>query len=175
MSALMDTLLDDTRRQEHAAERRDDGPIKSVLRIVEPATRADRIIAAGDAARVKYRALHYTADSAMVYGEQIGHLHSEVRRLCNEIEAFENPGKAPAGEPWRHIDVRANADLGGALVRCFYDADGDMMAVFLAGHELLRDALSDDAWEALEVAMRNERAVYIEAEKINAAITRSQA
>lgn len=175
MSALMDTLLDDTRRQEHAAERRDDGPIKSVLRIVEPATRADRIIAAGNLARTKYRALHYTADTAMVYGEQIGYLHGEVHRLCNELEALSNPVKAPAGEKWKHIDVRANADLGGALVRCFYDADGDLMAVFLAGNELNFNALSRAAWEALDVAMHDELAVCAEADNINAAISRSEA
>lgn len=174
MSALMDTLLDDTRRQECAAERRDDGPIKSVLRIVEPATRADRIIAAGNAARVRFRSTHYTADSAMVYGAQVGHLHGEVRVLCNELDAMSNPTAAPAGEKGKHIDVRANADLGGALVRCFYDRDGDLMAVFLRGVDLTL-ALSADAMKALEQAMRDEAAIYAEANAIDAAITRSQA
>ena len=178
MSDLMHTLLDDTRRQEHAAERRDDSPIKSVPRIVEPATRADRIIAAGDAVRVQYRAANYLADTGMVYSAQIGYLHGEVRRLCDEIDAQRNPDAfKPGGMKLAYIDVRADA-VGNALVRCFYDADpdgdGDLIAVFLGGFELTL-GLNVGAIEALEVAMRNERAVYIEAEKINAAIARSEA
>lgn len=172
MSTMLDTLLADTRRIEVAATRCYDGSIKSVLRVIAPATRADKIIAAGNAERVKYRAANYAADTAMIYGQQIGFLHGEVRRLCDELDAMRNPEDAPASEPWEHIDVRANADMGGALVRCFYDRDGDLMAVFLAGFELTRDALSAAAWDALDQAMRDELAVYAEANAINAAIDR---
>ena len=77
MSTLMNTLLQDQRRIE---DRRTPPAV--------PVTRAERIIAAGHAQRTAYRQRFPDADTAMVYGEQIGYLHGEVKRLCNEAEAM---------------------------------------------------------------------------------------
>ena len=173
MSALLDQLLEDTRRMEVAASRKNDGLIKSVLRIAEPVTRADKIIAAGNAERVQYRAKNPTADSAMVYGAQIGHLHGEVRRLCAELEQFTNA--MPVCVPCS-IEIRANADIGSAIVTCGYESgsDGDnLVGVWLRGVEITQ-VLSDSAIGTLEEAMRAEVAAMREAENIEAAISRAQ-
>ena len=53
-----------------------------------PASRAERIIFEGERKRHAYRSLSPSADTAMVYGAQIGHLHGEVRRLCAELDAL---------------------------------------------------------------------------------------
>lgn len=79
MGEMMHTLLADSQRLE---ERR------ATSLLDKPASRADKIIAACDAARVRYRCENPNADSAMVYGRQIGLLNGEVRRLCNELENF---------------------------------------------------------------------------------------
>jgi hypothetical protein len=79
MSELLDTLLADTRR---FIERRTK-PAPPV-----PASRADQIIAEGDRKRVAYRCLNPDADTAMIFGAQIGYLHGYVRTLCNELEAL---------------------------------------------------------------------------------------
>lgn len=53
-----------------------------------PITRAERIIASGHGRRVAFGKLNPSADTAMVYGAQIGYLHGEVQRLCAELESF---------------------------------------------------------------------------------------
>lgn len=62
-----------------AADRIDPPPVLS---------RADQIIAEGHERRIAYRKLTPGADTAMVYGVQIGYLHGMVRVLCNEAEAL---------------------------------------------------------------------------------------
>lgn len=79
MSELLDVLLADTQR---AIERRSK-PAPPV-----PASRADQIIAEGDRKRVAYRCMNLDADTAMVFGAQIGYLHGMVRDLCHEAEAL---------------------------------------------------------------------------------------
>ena len=79
MSNLMDVLLADGQR---IGERRACPPPN------KPATRADHIIAEGDRKRVAYRAANQNADTAMVFGAQVGFLHAQVRILCNEAEAL---------------------------------------------------------------------------------------
>ena len=73
MSELMDVLLADGLRLQ---ERRAVPPPNM------PASRADKIIAEGHARRVAYRTMNPSADSAMVYGAQMGYLHGEVRTLA---------------------------------------------------------------------------------------------
>lgn len=51
-------------------------------------SRADKIVAEGDAKRVAYRNDHPGADAAMVFGAQIGYLHGEIRRLCAELDRY---------------------------------------------------------------------------------------
>lgn len=84
MSAALDVLLADGQR---LRERR------AAPQPEKPASRADALIAEGDKKRRDYRRDHPTADTAMVYGAQIGYLHGQVRILCNEIEALRACGK----------------------------------------------------------------------------------
>jgi len=79
MSELLDVLLADTQR---AIERRSK-PAPPV-----PASRADQIIAEGDRKRVAYRCMNPDADTAMVFGAQIGYLHGMVRKLVDEADAL---------------------------------------------------------------------------------------
>lgn len=79
MSQLLDVLLADTQR---AIERR------SKPAPPAPVSRADQIIAEGDRKRVAYRCMNPDADTAMVFGAQIGYLHGKVRDLCHEAEAL---------------------------------------------------------------------------------------
>jgi len=79
MSELLDVLLADTQR---AIERRSK-PAPPV-----PASRADQIIAEGDRKRVAYRCMNPDADTAMVFGAQIGYLHGMVRKLVDECDAL---------------------------------------------------------------------------------------
>jgi len=79
MSQLLDVLLDDNQR---LLERRSK-PAPPV-----PASRADQIIAEGDRRRVAYRCANPHADTAMVFGAQIGYLHGMVRSLCHEAETL---------------------------------------------------------------------------------------
>ena len=79
MSALLDVLLNDTQR---LLERRTKPAPPA------PVSRADQIIAEGDRKRVAYRCMNPDADTAMVFGAQVGYLHGMVRILCNEAEAL---------------------------------------------------------------------------------------
>ena len=79
MSNLMDVLLADGQR---IGERRACPPPN------KPATRADHIIAEGDRKRVAYRALNPDADTAMVFGAQVGYLHGQIQALDAELSTF---------------------------------------------------------------------------------------
>ena len=80
-----DRIADEALRRRRA-DRIDPPPVVS---------RADKIVAEGDAKRVAYRNNHPGADAAMVFGAQVGYLHGEIKRLCNELacyEAIRTPG-----------------------------------------------------------------------------------
>lgn len=79
MSQLLDVLLTDTQR---LLERRTK-PAPPV-----PASRADQIIAEGDRKRVAYRCMNPDADTAMVFGAQIGYLHGQIRKLADEADTL---------------------------------------------------------------------------------------
>lgn len=79
MSQLLDVLLTDTQR---LLERR------SKPAPPAPVSRADQIIAEGDRKRVAYRCMNPDADTAMIYGAQIGYLHGMVRELVDEADAL---------------------------------------------------------------------------------------
>ena len=79
MSDLLDVLLSDGQR---ISERRAAPPPN------QPATRADQIIAEGDRRRLAFRKLNLTADSAMVYGAQVGYLHGQIQALDAELSTF---------------------------------------------------------------------------------------
>ena len=79
VSQLLDVLLNDTQR---LLERRSK-PAPPV-----PVSRADQIIAEGDRKRVAYRALNPDADTAMVYGAQVGYLHGQIQALDAELSTF---------------------------------------------------------------------------------------
>jgi hypothetical protein len=79
MSDLLDVLLSDGQR---ISERRAAPPP------AQPATRADQIIAEGDRRRLAYRRLNPDADTAMVYGAQVGYLHGQIRALDAELSTF---------------------------------------------------------------------------------------
>ena len=79
MSDLLDVLLADGQR---IGERRACPPPN------KPATRADHIIAEGDRKRVAYRALNPDADTAMVFGAQVGYLHGQIQALDAELSTF---------------------------------------------------------------------------------------
>lgn len=109
---------------------------------------------------------------------EVGQLRAEVRRLCNEIDNLSNPDVSPAaaacGETWAYVDVRGDADLGNALVRCFYDIDPDsgdpeIRATYIGGFDIgfgLLQSVADD----LEKAMRAELEIIAAGERDNAAI-----
>ena len=78
MSHLMDILLEDRRLSE-------DRPATATQ---TPVSRADLIIAEGEHKRTAYRAAHPAADSAMIYGSQIGYLNAQVRMLADECDAM---------------------------------------------------------------------------------------
>lgn len=126
-----------------------------------PISRADRIIAGAS------------------FGQpEIGWLRAEVRRLCNEIENLSSPEVSPAaaacGEVWAYVDVRGDADLGNALVRCFYESDdGELRAVYLGRYDIT-PALTPSVYDAIDAAMNAELAVTAEEENINAAIFRAE-
>jgi hypothetical protein len=79
MSDLLEVLLSDGQR---ISERRTAPPPN------KPATRADQIIAEGDRRRCEYRRLNPTADTAMVYGAQVGYLNGQIRILDAELSAY---------------------------------------------------------------------------------------
>ena len=78
MGNMMHTLYADQQRMERRAK-----PVPVV-----PATRAEQIVAEGYRKRHAFRCLNPDADTAMVNGSQVGYLHGEVVRLCNELESF---------------------------------------------------------------------------------------
>lgn len=78
MGDMMHTLYADQQRMERRAT-----PVPLV-----PATRAEQIIAEGYRKRHAFRCAQPNADTGMVNGVQVGHLHGEVTRLCNELESF---------------------------------------------------------------------------------------
>lgn len=80
MSSCLETLLADQRKIE---DRRAPPKAPDQMSIGRAAT----IIANGHKARMAYRCKYPDADTAMVYGAQIGYLHGEIRRLCDEIDA----------------------------------------------------------------------------------------
>ena len=83
------TYLDARRKADLALDpNHPPAPVAQIERRNCPATRADHIIATGEARRVSYRLLNPTADTAMLFGAQIGYLHGEIRRLDNELSAF---------------------------------------------------------------------------------------
>ena len=73
-----DRIADEALRRRRA-DRIDPPPVVS---------RAEKIVAEGDAKRVAYRNAHPGADAAMVFGAQVGHLHDEIRRLCAELDRY---------------------------------------------------------------------------------------
>lgn len=109
MAELMDVLLADGQRLQ---ERRIAPPPNM------PATRADKIIAEGDRKRLAYRALNLAADTAMVYGAQVGYLHAQVRILCNEVEAL-NIKRDPA---LQYVEVVCDVLNADVWVGCTYTA-----------------------------------------------------
>ena len=84
MSHLMEILLEDRRLSE----------ARPATATYTPASRADKLIAAGEHKRTAYRAAHPAADSAMVFGAQVGYLHGQVRKLCNECDMTSFPRDA---------------------------------------------------------------------------------
>lgn len=111
MSNLLDTLL--AAGQQMQARRAAAPPPPPVH-----ATRADRLIAEGDAKRVAYRRDNPTADSAMALSAQIGFLHAQLRLLDGMLAGFE--------PKYRH-DVYLYTELyvpelGGQVV-CGYTVD----------------------------------------------------
>ena len=88
----MSHLLDSRRQADLARDPHHAAPVVQVeqrgVTADKPATRADHIIATGEARRVSYRLLNPTADTAMQYGAQVGYLHGEIRRLDNELQGF---------------------------------------------------------------------------------------
>ena len=80
MSDLLGVLLSDGQR---ISERRTAPPPAH-----QPATRADQIIAEGDRRRLAYRRMNPSADSAMVYGAQVGYLHGQIQALDAELSTF---------------------------------------------------------------------------------------
>ena len=111
MSHFMDVLLADGQRLQ---ERRVAPPPNM------PATRADKIIAEGDRKRLAYRAQNLTADTAMVYGAQIGHLHGYIRRLCDELEAL-----AIKRDPGLQYVTVSCAEIDECIVGCTYTPGED--------------------------------------------------
>lgn len=53
------------------------------------ATPAAKIVAEGERKRREYRTAHSTADSAMIYGAQVGYLHGMIVELCNKLANFD--------------------------------------------------------------------------------------
>lgn len=112
MSQLLDVLLGDTQR---LIERRTK-PTPPV-----PVSRADKIIAEGDRRRLAYRCLHPDADTTMVFGVQVGYLHGEIRRLCNEAEAL----NIKRDSELQYVTVTCGDIAGEVIVGFTYEAGED--------------------------------------------------
>lgn len=108
MSTLLDVLLDDTQR---LMERR------SKPAPPAPVSRADQIIAEGDRKRVAYRCMNPDADTAMVFGAQVGYLHGMVRKLVDEADAL-----TIRRDPKLVYDTVSTADIPEAIVGYTYCA-----------------------------------------------------
>lgn len=111
MSQLLDVLLNDTQRLLERRARPAPPP---------PVSRADQIIAEGDRKRVAYRCMNPTADTAMVYGAQIGYLHAQVRILANECDAL-NIKRDPK---LQYVSVSC-AEIAECIVGCTYTPGED--------------------------------------------------
>ncbi len=109
MSAQLDILLAD----QQALERRKAPPPPVVH-----ATRADKIIAEGDAKRVAYRRDHPDADTTMVFGAQLGFLHGQVRALDAELSAF-----VPQYRRDQYLYTNLYVPELGGMVVCGYEID----------------------------------------------------
>ena len=156
MSTLLDVLLDDTQR---LMERR------SKPAPPAPVSRADQIIAEGDRKRVAYRCMNPDADTAMVFGAQIGYLHGKVRDLCHEAEAL-----TIKRDKNLQYDTVSTADIPEAIVGYTYTPGEDAQTwgppenchegspeeleiseVWINGVEL-SGALKDEVLEQIEAA-----------------------
>lgn len=111
MSNLADVLLADGQRLQ---ERRAAPPPQL------PASRADQIIAEGDRKRVAYRCANQNADTAMVFGAQIGYLHAQVRILANEADALNI-----RRDPKLVYDTVSTVDIPEAIVGYSYTPGED--------------------------------------------------
>ena len=129
-------------------------------------TRAEQIIAEGHARRVAYRHLNPGADTAMVYGAQIGYLHGQVQRLAAELDHY-----AVTRHPSLHYRD-AETDIGTVTVGYAYTPEKDegdvilkseveVQEVWVNGCDVqawvpgdVLDRLADEALEAHEAAMR---------------------
>ena len=156
MSALLDVLLDDTQR---LMERR------SKPAPPAPVSRADQIIAEGDRKRVAYRCMNPDADTAMVFGAQVGYLHGMVRKLVDECDALNIRRDTNLV-----YDTVSTADIPEAIVGYTYTPGEDAQTwgppenchegspeeleiseVWINGVEL-SGALKDEVLEQIEVA-----------------------
>ena len=165
MSTLLESLL--TPGQRAQACQADAQTRRAADKIAPPPvlSRADKIIAEGNAKRVAYRDAHPGADLAMVFGAQIGHLHGEVKRLCAELAAFDAT-RSP-GLEYREVSTR----IGEVIVGYAYlpdEPDGGASQVevrevwcngvdlhaWVPGDEL--DRIGDEVLERHEAAMRHE-------------------
>lgn len=108
MSTLLNVLLEDTQR---LLERRTKPAPPA------PVSRADQIIAEGDRKRVAYRCLNPDADTAMVFGAQIGYLHGMVRKLVDEADAL-----TIRRDPKLAYDTVSTTDIPEAIVGYTYCA-----------------------------------------------------